>query len=228
MSDLGFLQVLLEKFGQFPEAEAVRICEFAASWMSHENRESKDRLFAVCESPMERQFLLGAFMINEYKLSFRYVNGANSLLLFVNDVDGDEVFSGALRVQEEVIDWETDANEPEIVARVDFALVDRNSDARIAIEIDGHEFHEKTKEQAARDKARDRRVTKCGYPVIRFTGSEVFANAFGCLIEAIETLQGLSNAFGLDAETDSEPEPEQVPALPAASISIETVEAAAE
>ena len=67
--------------------------------------------------------------------------------------------------------------------RVDFAILDRTS--RIAIELDGHDFHERTKEQAQRDKARDRALTKAGWLVIRFTGSEVFADAHRCVDEAL-------------------------------------------
>jgi len=43
----------------------------------------------------------------------------------------------------------------------------------VAVECDGHEFHEKTKEQAQHDKARDRRLQELGWLVARFTGSEI-------------------------------------------------------
>lgn len=58
---------------------------------------------------------------------------------------------------------------------------------RLAIECDGHDFHEKTKEQAARDKSRDRALVQAGMHVIRFTGSEIFRDAESCVrqIEAI-------------------------------------------
>jgi hypothetical protein len=46
--------------------------------------------------------------------------------------------------------------------------------ARVVIECDGHDFHEKTKEQAKRDKERDRLMQTEGYYVLRFTGSELF------------------------------------------------------
>jgi very-short-patch-repair endonuclease len=52
--------------------------------------------------------------------------------------------------------------------------------AGVAVECDGHDFHERTKEQAARDKKRDREILTAGYPVLRFTGSEVFANPTSC------------------------------------------------
>jgi very-short-patch-repair endonuclease len=45
---------------------------------------------------------------------------------------------------------------------------------RIAVECDGHDFHEKTKAQAERDKKRDRDMQKLGWMVFRFTGSELF------------------------------------------------------
>ncbi|MCL6455084.1 MAG: endonuclease domain-containing protein [Alicyclobacillus sp.] len=58
--------------------------------------------------------------------------------------------------------------------RVDFAV--EYGDVKIVIECDGHEFHEKTKEQAARDKKRDRYLASQGYTVLRYTGSEIVKN----------------------------------------------------
>src|SRR5262245_34455764 len=42
---------------------------------------------------------------------------------------------------------------------------------RIVVECDGHDYHEKTKWQASRDKRRDRILQRLGYRVFRFTGS---------------------------------------------------------
>lgn len=44
----------------------------------------------------------------------------------------------------------------------------------LAVECDGHAFHERTKQQAQRDKARDRDLLTMGVPVMRFTGSEIW------------------------------------------------------
>lgn len=44
------------------------------------------------------------------------------------------------------------------------------------IECDGHDFHEKTKEQAKHDKERDRYFTKNGFKVLHYTGSEIYNN----------------------------------------------------
>jgi very-short-patch-repair endonuclease len=53
----------------------------------------------------------------------------------------------------------------------------------LAIELDGHEFHEKTKAQASWDRKRERSITRSGYIVIRFTGHEVFQDAQKCVEE---------------------------------------------
>jgi very-short-patch-repair endonuclease len=56
------------------------------------------------------------------------------------------------------------------------------------IEIDGHEFHEKTKDQAKRDRERERLLTRKGNIVIRFTGSEVYIDPVKCVKELIQII----------------------------------------
>lgn len=56
------------------------------------------------------------------------------------------------------------------------------------VETDGHDFHERTKEQAKRDRSRDRVIAKHGIAVVRFTGAEVYADAFACADEVEEIL----------------------------------------
>lgn len=72
--------------------------------------------------------------------------------------------------------------------RADFALVFGSSDerttSRLVVECDGHDFHEKTKAQAARDKMRDRFLIAQGWPVMRFTGSEIHKDPSKCADEA--------------------------------------------
>ncbi len=87
------------------------------------------------------------------------------------------------QVELEVDDYDSESGE--LHCRVDFLLYATRwgyADEKhgmpvfcpIVIEVDGHEFHERTKEQAQRDKSRDRALTGAGYRVLRFTGSEVF------------------------------------------------------
>ena len=51
---------------------------------------------------------------------------------------------------------------------------------RLVIECDGHDYHERTKAQAAHDRARDREMTLAGMTVMRFTGSEIYRDPIAC------------------------------------------------
>lgn len=67
--------------------------------------------------------------------------------------------------------------------RVDFLVL--HNGGGIVVECDGHEFHEKTKEQAAKDKARDRALQEFGFKVYHFTGSEIWRDAVKCAREVL-------------------------------------------
>jgi hypothetical protein len=63
--------------------------------------------------------------------------------------------------------------------------------ARLVVECDGHDFHDRTKEQAARDKKRDRILLTNGWPVARFTGSEIHADVGRCAEQVIQILHAM-------------------------------------
>ena len=64
----------------------------------------------------------------------------------------------------------------------DFVVGPSPSDTarNIIVECDGHDFHERTKAQAEKDRKRDRRMQAHGTKVFRFTGSEIHRDAFRC------------------------------------------------
>ena len=62
-----------------------------------------------------------------------------------------------------------------------FICLDSRFELYYAIEIDGHDFHEKTKEQAEKDKRRDRDMLELNIKTIRFTGSEIFIKPQKCI-----------------------------------------------
>jgi very-short-patch-repair endonuclease len=78
--------------------------------------------------------------------------------------------------------------------RVDFLIQDVTLSLRmqepryIVVECDGHDFHERTKEQARRDRSRDRYLQSLGYKILRFTGSEIWADPDKCTDEIIDHL----------------------------------------
>ena len=61
--------------------------------------------------------------------------------------------------------------------------------ADVLVEVDGHQFHQKTKEQVARDKKRDRHLVRDFGKLITFTGSEVYANPNACAEEIVAILR---------------------------------------
>jgi very-short-patch-repair endonuclease len=82
------------------------------------------------------------------------------------------------------------ALEPQFIVgkyRIDFAIPDK----RIAIELDGHDYH-KTKEQRTNDAQRERYLQENGWTVIRFTGSEVYKDASGCVDQVLRILERLN------------------------------------
>ena len=73
---------------------------------------------------------------------------------------------------------------------IDFVVASPDQKLKLAIELDGHDFHEKTKQQATRDRARERKIVRQGYPLFRFTGSEVVENPRKCVEEVVDFLSG--------------------------------------
>lgn len=134
-----------------------------------------------CGSPIEVQ-LLRAMFISWYDRISGFV-----LQLRVNDVL--------------LLDANKDApaNIPRLVVSIqhriapytaDFALsvnYSHKASGLVVVECDGHEFHHATKEQADHDSKRDRYMTKMGIRVMRFTGSQIYQDAKGCVKE-IQTL----------------------------------------
>lgn len=72
--------------------------------------------------------------------------------------------------------------------RLDFAVL--HNGKKICIEADGHEFHEKTKEQAMHDRERDRVLQLDGWMVLRFTGSEIHNNGAKCAKQILLAVTG--------------------------------------
>lgn len=72
--------------------------------------------------------------------------------------------------------------------KVDFLLVKPTASSvqNIVIECDGHDYHERTPDQATRDRSRDRFFSMKGYTVLRFTGTELAADAYKCGFEVLQ------------------------------------------
>jgi very-short-patch-repair endonuclease len=76
---------------------------------------------------------------------------------------------------------------PQVVVdsyRIDLAIPNK----KVAIELDGHEFH-KSREHRTYDAKRERYLQRQGWQVIRFTGTEIHKDVFECIGEAIEIIK---------------------------------------
>jgi very-short-patch-repair endonuclease len=61
---------------------------------------------------------------------------------------------------------------------ITYEIPNTSKELMIVVECDGHEFHEKTREQVARDKERDRFMTLEGYTILRYSGREICEDPF--------------------------------------------------
>jgi very-short-patch-repair endonuclease len=81
--------------------------------------------------------------------------------------------------------------------RLDFALKRRHSDIRIAIEADGHQFHDGSPERAEHDRMRDRVLLAMGWRTVRFTGRELVRDPLGCARQTHELILTVSGGVRL-------------------------------
>ena len=56
----------------------------------------------------------------------------------------------------------------------------------LVIECDGHEFHEKTKEQVIHDNERDFNIKSAGYDILHFSGSQIYNEPWKCANQILD------------------------------------------
>jgi len=123
-----------------------------------------------CESPLERQLAIAFTTIEGFQW---------------RGVDDDPMAMGRwpnlqvmLLAQAEWIGY-----------RSDFALVPigwkLSSPLPLVVEVDGHQFHERTPTQAEYDRKRDRAMIHAGASVLRFTGREIWRDPKRCAAEVL-------------------------------------------
>lgn len=113
-------------------------------------------LLEECESPIEKIMLMALCIAEcQYKIIDKYSYGIGILpqipiLKYRVDIDIEIVNLNG---------WET---------------------KELIIECDGHEFHEKTKEQVKKNNKRDYDLKSAGYDILHFSGSEIYNNPMEC------------------------------------------------
>ena len=78
-------------------------------------------------------------------------------------------------------------NFKEVLTVVDFYL--EKKDMKLCVYTDGHTYHERTEEQAQRDKRIDRKLQELGFQVLRYTGKDVNDNTENIVSEIKKWLE---------------------------------------
>lgn len=127
----------------------------------------------ACESPIEVAF--GVALLVADQLEHPYMRAG----LFLAETREADTYRPDLALLIPQYPWHG--------YRIDFALrLPRYRFKYLFVECDGHDFHERTKEQAARDRMKDREIQQSGFPVLRFTGSEIHRDAASCAAQTID------------------------------------------
>lgn len=142
---------------------------------------------ALGASPIEKLFFAAL-------QTFVYLSGSEYSALFVTDSEEHEARllaqprlldrpSLVCRPQAQIGGWRVDF----LIHAYDFARLGGPPGwKKLIVECDGHEFHERTKEQAAKDRSRDRDAQLRDMAVLRFTGSELYKDSWGCARQVVD------------------------------------------
>lgn len=125
-----------------------------------------------CESPIEKLFYIAFNM-------YRFSRGFNT--------DYERYLD--LEPQHEIV---RDSGKK---YRVDFYLTHEfqiPEQKGLIVECDGHEFHEKTKEQVKNNNERDYELKKMGYDVLHFNGRQIYLDPMKCAKEVYEYFETIA------------------------------------
>lgn len=148
----------------------------------------------LAQSPIERTMVAAL-------IGTAWAGGAG-IVLAGEALDPEATMSLVIEPQARVGKYRADF----IVSSIWKRAVDETPARRIVLECDGHAFHERTPEQAKRDRRRDRVMQADGFLVMRFTGSEIHADARRCSVEVLNQLAMLYLAeFHPSAAIDAMP-----------------------
>ena len=158
-----------------------------------EHRAQTELIEKHCQSPIERRLAPWLLSLQTFLLEPPTIYGGNIDLdtaVFGSSGEGDAI---AVFAQVRVAQYTAD-----FVVVAHYASVRQRHTILVAVECDGHEFHNRTKEQAEHDRRRDRAFQALGLHVFRFTGREIARDAAKCAEEVADFFQErLYRAAGL-------------------------------
>jgi very-short-patch-repair endonuclease len=152
------------------ERESARACRRDSMRLL---KERVPRALGVCESEIEKELLWGLLTLGGFRADHPVARADGAIAWLPEFV---------FLYQQLIVPT------PRGDYRLDFAIKDHNRRVALAIEADGHDFHDRTPEQAQRDKSRDRALMEIGFPVLRFTGREIRRDPRRCVDDVLANL----------------------------------------
>lgn len=162
-----------------------RLCEQLADLVTTNTLMAFENWAGGIASPIERIFCIGLWSFVDLR-SWEYDGFSTVVVRYGGREMSEQDLANANKHGAILLEYQKN----ELSWRADFVLsVPSLSSKKLIVECDGHQFHERTKEQAARDRSRDREAQAAGYPILRFTGSELYQNPLKCVREVLDALK---------------------------------------
>jgi len=172
-----------------------RFCRLALAATASELLRPCTMALSCCESPIERVFLC-ALWLAAYQSRLNIAGPTPAVISPSGIARGNAFQPNSLTIEPQAKhgSFRVDFRLTYITETVDPPPPDekdpikRTFKSELIIECDGHDFHEKTKQQAAKDKSRDRDLQSSGVTVFHFTGSEIWNDPMECARQVVEYL----------------------------------------
>lgn len=156
---------------------ANEYAEEAAQGASRAYMSTFERMRKKCQSPIEEMLLAGIISVASGETSF---SDRSYTWPEYPRVPFDGVYC---RLQAKVGPYR-----PDFLFIFQYKSKEENK-RFLVVECDGHDYHEKTKEQAKHDKSRDRWMTQNNIQLLRYTGSEIYNDSDGCAEEVCALIE---------------------------------------
>jgi very-short-patch-repair endonuclease len=167
---------------------AAGICAVVLKHAAYNTSVNIGNCMLMCDSPIERALLGGIIGVSLFRWDAVVIKNCRQIDMVPDEVVIDtrpqwkRDYRGSLLP---IVECQKSINQ----YRVDFIVT--LGGQSVIVECDGHDFHEKTKDQARNDKRRDRELQQSGHRIFRFAGSEIFESP---LKSSESIIQFLENA----------------------------------
>lgn len=170
-------------FDKLPQRCKEIFFEYLRFGLSHENINKADIFTEVCgffiseecKSPIEQLF----------DFAFRIVNFMHEGHNDSPEIELTPQYKIKANGKKYYADFFYDSDYP----NTEYGKYKGKNHLKLIIECDGHDFHEKTKEQVAHDNERDFNLKVSGYDILHYSGSQIHNDPLGCAFEVYNYIQ---------------------------------------